>query len=327
MIVPVRYIENGFIENENGNYFVIFEVEPINYFLRSYIERQAIIQDFEQVLKKVPCRQQIFTQGVKTDLDDYLEKLIRNLNREQNENCQKMLLAQINYVKQVMQRESVSVKYYQIIEFSKELVDSSKIDFPYIMRRLHETANNINRYYEKNGLIIKNMFNNYTANEEVEKFFFALLNRRKSEEGQRKRNYPKKQEVVPYELPKEDTEENELSKRFKSKKKNLPKWVLILLVIFFAILSGYYLVTAFSAFDRMTKHKNELITPQKTEIVTERKIEGVTKTIPETKQEKIPSTAETTTKPTMTQTEPTTIETTPTRTTTEGTGQIEEIEP
>lgn len=74
-----RILEKGIIKMKNSSYIKILKVYPINYNLKSDLEKQAILNSYNIFVKTFNSKIQILIQSKKEDLNENI-KLLKNNN-------------------------------------------------------------------------------------------------------------------------------------------------------------------------------------------------------------------------------------------------------
>ena len=84
--LPVdEILENGIIKVKNKNYIKILKIIPINFELKSNLEKEAILNSYKIFLKTCNFDIQILIQSNKKDLSNHISK-IKEKNKEEKEN-------------------------------------------------------------------------------------------------------------------------------------------------------------------------------------------------------------------------------------------------
>jgi len=83
-IISIDTIRNGIVVLKDGSFKAVLEVEGINFDLKSTEEKDAISESFRSFLISLDFYIQIAIYSSKTKIDDYLEKINKNLESEQN---------------------------------------------------------------------------------------------------------------------------------------------------------------------------------------------------------------------------------------------------
>lgn len=116
-------LENGMVKLKNNSYIKIILVNPINYNLKSELEKEAILNSYKNFFKSINFDFQILIQSKKEDLSSNLKKL------QENDLYQDIKEKYIKYIKELNKsRKSSSKSFYIIIkEDSNEIGDNVKL--------------------------------------------------------------------------------------------------------------------------------------------------------------------------------------------------------
>lgn len=125
------FFENGVIKNNKNNYVKILKIIPINYNLKSELEKKAILNSYKTFLKSYNFEIQILIQSNKEDLTKHINKIKEQNKKEKNYNKENI--------------KNLSEKYIEFIkQKNKEKISSSKNFFILI----NSQKNNDNNYKE-----------------------------------------------------------------------------------------------------------------------------------------------------------------------------------
>lgn len=124
--LPVdEILENGIIKLKNKNYIKILKIIPINFELKSNLEKEAILNSYKIFLKTCNFDIQILIQSNKKDLSNHISK-IKEKNKEEKENIKNLSEKYINYIKKLnIEKKSSSKNFYILI---KEIPEIKKIN-------------------------------------------------------------------------------------------------------------------------------------------------------------------------------------------------------
>ena len=124
--LPVdEILENGIIKVKNKNYIKIFKIIPINFELKSNLEKEAILNSYKIFLKTCNFDIQILIQSNKKDLSNHISK-IKEKNKEEKENIKILSEKYTNYIKKInIEKKSSSKNFYILI---KEIPEIKKIN-------------------------------------------------------------------------------------------------------------------------------------------------------------------------------------------------------
>ena len=124
--LPVdEILENGIIKVKNKNYIKILKIIPINFELKSNLEKEAILNSYKIFLKTCIFEIQILIQSNKKDLSNHISK-IKEKNKEEKENIKILSEKYTNYIKKInIEKKSSSKNFYILI---KEIPEIKKIN-------------------------------------------------------------------------------------------------------------------------------------------------------------------------------------------------------
>ena len=114
--IPIDYFEDdGFIKLKNGNIIKILKVEPINYNLKSDLEKKSILNSYKVFLKTCNFDIQIIIQSNKQDLSEHIKQIEKNIQRKENKNIRNLGKGYIKYIKQINSSKRNSSKIFYLI--------------------------------------------------------------------------------------------------------------------------------------------------------------------------------------------------------------------
>lgn len=170
--IPFEYImKGGIIKIKNGEYIKIIKIIPINYNLKSDLEKEAILNSYKTFLKTCNFDMQILIQSTKEDLSNHISKIKEKLNQEKNLNLLKISENYIQYINKLnYEKNSSSKNFYIIIKTEKNNLEEVKINelnenYFKIKECLSRCGNDVIEIYEK---------------EELKNVLFSFFNTRKS---------------------------------------------------------------------------------------------------------------------------------------------------
>ena len=121
--IPIEEIQkNGIIKAKN-KYIKILKVTPINYNLKSDLEKQAILNSYKIFLKTCNFDIQILIQSSKENLDKSIIKIQKNIQKKENKYLKKLSEDYIEYINKINSNKKSSTKNFYIIiskKISKE---------------------------------------------------------------------------------------------------------------------------------------------------------------------------------------------------------------
>lgn len=121
--LPIEEIFNNGIVKINKSYIKILKVTPINYNLKSDLEKQAILNSYQIFLKTCNFDIQILVQSSKEYLEKNIFNIKKNIQKKENKYLEKISQDYIEYINKInASKKSSSKNFYIIIskKISKE---------------------------------------------------------------------------------------------------------------------------------------------------------------------------------------------------------------
>ena len=115
-----KVLENGIIKLKDNSYVKIIKIIPINFNLKSNLEKEAILNSYKIFLKTCNFDIQILIQSNKEDLSKHISK-IKNKIKNEKENIKLLSENYINFIQKINKNKKSSSKnlYILIKEFSE----------------------------------------------------------------------------------------------------------------------------------------------------------------------------------------------------------------
>ena len=171
--------EDGIVQTKENKFLKILKITPINYELKSKLEKEAILNSYKIFFNTCEFNTQILIQSRKEDLYNHI-KNIQYKNKDEDEEIKKIMFNYIEYIKEINRKNKSSSKnFYIILEFLYPNVESN--NFIPNEKEKQIITNNLNEKYYKvkeclsrtNNLCIE------LKKEEVIKIYFSFFNKRK----------------------------------------------------------------------------------------------------------------------------------------------------
>ena len=125
--IPIeRIFNNGIIKLKNEDYIKIIKIIPINFNLKSQLEKEAILNSYKLFLKTCNFDIQILIQSNKEDLSKHIS-CVKNSNQNKDKNIQIIANEYINYLNQLNYNKKSSTKNYYLIIKNKKIIEKNKI--------------------------------------------------------------------------------------------------------------------------------------------------------------------------------------------------------
>ena len=116
-------LKNGILKLKDDSLIKILEIKPINFILKSKLEKDAILNSYKTFLKTCNFDIQILIQSNKEDLSKHFSQ-IKNNNKNEEKNIIEISKKYINYIQEInRERKSSSKKYFIIL---KEFPENKK---------------------------------------------------------------------------------------------------------------------------------------------------------------------------------------------------------
>lgn len=113
--IPLEEIlETGIIKNKS-KYIKILKVTPINYNLKSDLEKQAILNSYKTFLKTCNFDIQILIQSSKENLEKNIFNIQKNIQKKENKYLEKISKNYIEYINKINFNKKSSSKNFFII--------------------------------------------------------------------------------------------------------------------------------------------------------------------------------------------------------------------
>ena len=170
-----KILEDGIIV-DNNRYIKIIKIYPINYELKSELEKEAILNSYKLFLKVCDFEIQILVQSRKENLDSYISKMKDQINEEKNSKIINISNMFIDYIKNKNKYKVSSSKNFYILINSQ--IENNENEFN--IKRIREDLNN--KYFKIKDALSRcgNIVIDLSSRKEVEKVIFSFYNFRKS---------------------------------------------------------------------------------------------------------------------------------------------------
>ena len=124
--LPIEKIfENGIVKLKNKNYIKIIKIKPINFSLKSELEKEAILNSYKIFLKTCNFDLQILIQSNKEDLSKHIS-CVRNSTNKESKTIKEFSEEYINYLNQLnINKKSSTKNFFIIIKNSKKFIENN----------------------------------------------------------------------------------------------------------------------------------------------------------------------------------------------------------
>jgi len=171
-----RILCDGIIELKDHSYIKIINVVPINYSLKSELEKIGILNSYKTFLKTCNFDIQILVQSNKEDLSKHILKIKETVKKENDLKLYKISEKYIDFITNLNnEKKSSSKNFYIIIKYKQN--DKYKITKEeIIISELNERFFKIKECLSRCG----NIANEIYTREEIRNILFTFLNSRKN---------------------------------------------------------------------------------------------------------------------------------------------------
>ena len=169
----LEILDNGIIKLKDNKYLKIIKIKPINFNLKSDLEKEAILNSYKIFLKTCNFNFQILIQSNKEDLSNHFSKINNNLNLEEK-NIQEISKKYIDYIKELNNnKKSSSKNYYIIINYENKNNEIVDVD-------TYATEDLNNKYFKIKECLSRcgNMANDIIEKEQLINILFSFFNTR-----------------------------------------------------------------------------------------------------------------------------------------------------
>jgi len=170
-------LDNGIIKLKNNIYVKILKISPINFNLKSNLEKEAILNSYKIFLKTCNFNIQILIQSNKEDLTKHINK-IKKINSNKKENLNNISKKYINFIQEINQKRKSSSKNFFIL--IKEIPENKKQKINEEIEKIYcEKLNE--KYFKIKECLARcgNVVLQFDNKQEVEKIIYSFLNVRK----------------------------------------------------------------------------------------------------------------------------------------------------
>ena len=171
--LPIKKIlNNGIIQKNDDKYIKIIKVNPINFNLKSILEKESILNSYKLFLKTCNFNLQILIQSNKEDLSKHIEN-VKSEETRNSPNINKIAENYLQFIKELNNtKKSSNKEFYITIE---ENNDSSKEE-SVIVQELNEKFFKIKECLSRCGNLVENINKEREIKEILFKSFNIRLN-------------------------------------------------------------------------------------------------------------------------------------------------------
>ena len=166
-----KILENGIIKTKDKNYVKIIKVKPINFNLKSELEKKAILNSYKIFLKSCNFDIQILIKSKKQSLKEHIENINKNKQKE-NEKIKNIINKYIENIKLINSKNKSDAKHFFIL--IKEIQEKNNEEN--CIEQLNEKYFRIKELLSKCGNTIININSQCEVEKILEEFIYLKIN-------------------------------------------------------------------------------------------------------------------------------------------------------
>lgn len=176
--LPIKEIDKkGVVKLKNNNLIKIIKVNPINYNLKSNLEKESILNSYKIFLKTCNFNIQILIQSNKEDLSHHINNIQKNISKKENKYLEKISINYIQYINKINSERKSSSKDFYIIISNENKKNNNNLQTEELLKNdLKEKYFKIKECLSRTGNLVQEI----SSKENIEKLVFSILNVKKS---------------------------------------------------------------------------------------------------------------------------------------------------
>ena len=164
--LPVQKIlEKGIIKLKDNSYIKIIKIIPINYNLKSELEKEAILNSYKIFLKTCNFDIQILIQSNKEDLSKHISNINKQIENENNINVIELSKQYIDFIQNINKEKKSSSKNFYIVIKNSNKDKKENINEEIIIQDLNEKYFKIKECLSRCGNVVQE----YDTKDEIRK--------------------------------------------------------------------------------------------------------------------------------------------------------------
>ena len=172
--IPIEEIlENGIIKINKNKYIKILKIIPINYNLKSDLEKKTILNSYKILLKTCNFDIQILIQSNKEDLSQHILNIQKNIQKEENKYLKELSENYIKFIQTLNYSRNSATKDFYLIISNENLENFNSTEI--IENDLKEKYFKIKECLSRCGNDVIELNNK----DQIFNIFYSLLNTRK----------------------------------------------------------------------------------------------------------------------------------------------------
>lgn len=174
--LPIKNIVGGVVITKDNRFIKILEVLPVNIYLKSPNDRENIILSYAAYLKIAPDSLQLEARTLPADTAEYVERMRKYAEREENVPCREMIEDNIQEIGLGIASEAIRHRFFLIFQYEAQM-KAKQNSIRSIIQRLNEEADTARRYLDVCELeVLEPRF----TDDFVLKLLYEIINKRTS---------------------------------------------------------------------------------------------------------------------------------------------------
>jgi hypothetical protein len=167
--IPIeKILDNGIIKLKKNKYIKIINILPINFNLKSQLEKDSILNSYKIFLKTCNFNFQILIQSDKKDLSKNISKIKNNIKKDSENYLNNIAEEYIKYINELnSNKKSDSKNFYIIISNNNEENNEDVI-----IEELNENYFKIKECLSRCGNVVSDI----TNKNDIIKIFYSFFN-------------------------------------------------------------------------------------------------------------------------------------------------------
>lgn len=145
--LPVKNIISGVVITKDNRFIKILEIVPVNIYLKSAEDRQAIVEAFAAYLKIAPDHMQFEARTLPADISRYVERMQEYAKNEDNAYCREMIQDNIQDIGMGVASNALQHRFFMVFQYESQM-RASPNTVQGIIQRLNEEADTARRYLD-----------------------------------------------------------------------------------------------------------------------------------------------------------------------------------
>ena len=172
--IPIEEInENGIIKINKNKYIKILKIVPINYNLKSDLEKKTILNSYKILLKTCNFNIKILIQSNKEDLNQNISNIKKNIQKKENKYLKEISENYIKFIQTLNYSRNSATKDFYLIISNENLENFNSTEI--IENDLKEKYFKIKECLSRCGNDVIELNNK----DQIFNIFYSLLNTRK----------------------------------------------------------------------------------------------------------------------------------------------------